>query len=55
MLKMYTVNEVAEMFRVTDQAIRRWVSLDELKCIKSEGKLLFTEDQINDYIEKHST
>ena len=51
MEKLYTVNQVAEMFSVHPNTIWRWVREGKLKSIKlSNGKTRFSESELKKYI-----
>ena len=52
---MYTIKQTAEKLLVNPQTIRRRIADGKIECMKHPGmtgKLLFTDEHINNYINK---
>lgn len=45
--KFYTLDEVADIFRVSTRTIQNWVSRGELQPKNVGGKLLFSQMELN--------
>lgn len=46
MEKIYTIQEVAELLRVNQMTIRRWIKSGKIKSIKIGRKYLFNESEL---------
>lgn len=46
-MTLYSIEEVAKMFRVCKETVRRWIKEDRLKAIKIGKTVRITEDSIN--------
>jgi len=51
--ELYTVEEVAKMFKVNPESVRRWVRKEKIKSIKLGGKFIrMTKDAIQDFLKE---
>ena len=50
-IKLYTMDEVADILRVSTQSVRHRIEEGKLESIKSGKRVLFTKEQIEDYLE----
>lgn len=48
-MKYYTVNDLAEQFRVHPETIKREVSRNNLECFKVGKELRFTQEHVDRY------
>jgi len=48
----FSVDEVAEMFNVSSKTIREWTWKGKLQSTKIGGRVLYTKDSLQDYINK---
>ena len=46
MEKLYTVNEVMEIFQVSESTVRRWLSQGKMNYIKIIGNTRITKEEI---------
>ena len=53
-MKLLTIDDVAELFKTSKSTIYRWVHKREIPFVKLGGKLLFSQDEIQEYIKKNS-
>lgn len=53
-MKLFTVEEIAELFQTSTSTIYRWVHKREIPFVKLGGKLRFSQDAIQEYIKKNS-
>lgn len=51
--QLITMKEASTLLRVSDQILRMRIKEGALECVRERGKVLFTRDQINKYIESH--
>lgn len=50
---LYTVEEVAKLFKVNPESVRRWVRKEKIKSIKLGGKFIrMTKDAIQDFLKE---
>jgi excisionase family DNA binding protein len=52
--EFYTVEEIAEMLRVTDRTIRAYINNGDLKAVKLGKYWRIPKEAFNEFIEKHS-
>jgi len=51
--ELYTVEEVAKLFKVNPESVRRWVRKEKIKSIKLGGKFIrMTKESINDFLKE---
>ena len=50
-MKVYTVDQVAEMLQVTRRTIYSYIKDEKLKANKVVSKWIITEEQLKDFIE----
>lgn len=51
--ELYTVEEVAKLFKVNPESVRRWVRKEKIKSIKLGGKFIrMTKDAIQDFLKE---
>ena len=53
-MKLLTVDEVAELFKTSKSTIYRWVHKREIPFVKLGGKLRFAENDIQIFIKQNS-
>lgn len=51
---LLTINEVAEMLKISVSTLYRWVNKREIPFVKLGGKLRFNEDEIKTFILQNS-
>lgn len=52
-MKLYTINEIAELMKVNRNTVSRWIKNGQLKAIKiNEKNVRISEKQFNDFLEK---
>lgn len=44
---MFTLQEVADRWRVSPQTVRRWVKDGDLRCIKFKGLMRFRPEDVD--------
>ena len=54
MKNLLTVQEVAEMLKISVSTLYRWVNKREIPFVKLGGKLRFNEDEIKTFILQNS-
>lgn len=50
MIKLYTVNELAEVLKVSVRTLRREMDEGELKFIKIRGRIRIREEDVHAYL-----
>ena len=51
--ELYTVEEVAKLFKVNPESVRRWVRKEKIKSIKLGGKFIrMSKDAIQDFLKE---
>jgi len=53
-VKIFTVEEVSEILKVTTLTLRRYLRSGELKGSKIGGQWRISQEQINDFLDKNS-
>lgn len=53
-MKLLTINELSNFLQTSKSTIYRWVHKREIPFVKLGGKLLFSQDEIQEYIKKNS-
>lgn len=48
-MKLYTIKEISEMFRVSEQSVRRWIKQGKLKAVRI-GNIRISEEELNSFI-----
>ena len=51
-IKLYTINEVAEMLRITRVSVYKLINSGKIKSVKVLSRNRFTETEINNYLHK---
>ena len=54
-MKMYTAKQVCEMLVITRRTLYNYVKTGKLKAVKVGGFLRFTEDEIQDFLQRNET
>ena len=54
MKNLLTVQEVAEMLKISVSTLYRWVNKREIPFVKLGGKLRFNEDEIKTFVLQNS-
>lgn len=54
MKNLYNVDETSKLLRISTSTLYRWVHKKEIPFVKLGGKLLFSQDEIQEYIKKNS-
>lgn len=52
MEKSYTIRELAEILKVHQNSIRRWIKSGKLKVNRVGGAIRITEKQLNEFVER---
>lgn len=52
---MYTVDEVADMLRISASTVRLLIRQGELKAIRVGGQLRIRKEDLDEYIRTHQT
>ncbi|MCK9577572.1 MAG: helix-turn-helix domain-containing protein [Clostridia bacterium] len=52
--KIYTISELAIMFSVHENSVRRWINLNKLESIRIGGMIRVTEEQLQKFVKKNS-
>lgn len=52
--QLVTMKEASQILRVSDQVLRMRIKEGALRCVRERGKVLFTREQINEYITSRS-
>jgi len=47
---MYTIKEVADIFKVSQRTVRRWLASGKIQKIKNIGSVRITQEEINKFI-----
>lgn len=50
-MKLYTVNELLEILKVSRKTMYKYIADEKIKGSKVGNKWLFTEKQVNDFLE----
>ncbi|MBS5802716.1 MAG: helix-turn-helix domain-containing protein [Brachyspira sp.] len=53
-MKLITIDELSTLLQTSKSTIYRWVHKREIPFVKLGGKLLFSQDEIQEYIKKNS-
>ncbi len=53
-MKLITIDELSTILQTSKSTIYRWVHKREIPFVKLGGKLLFSQDEIQEYIKKNS-
>lgn len=53
-MKLLTIDELSTILQTSKSTIYRWVHKREIPFVKLGGKLLFSQDEIQEYIKKNS-
>ena len=48
---LWTVNEVAALFRVTPRTIRSWTASGTLRCVRIGGRVRYRRDTLEELLE----
>ena len=52
-MKLYTINQIAEIMQVNRNTVSRWIKNGQLKSIKINDKnVRISEEQLNDFLNK---
>jgi len=51
-MEYYTVKEVAELLKVHEQSVFRWLRLGKLESDKIGGVIRITQEQLDNFIKK---
>lgn len=54
-MKLYTVNELLEMLQVSRKTMYKYIADEKIKGSKVGNKWLFTEKQVNDFLESRQS
>ncbi len=54
MKNLLTIQEVAEMLKISVSTLYRWVNKREIPFVKLGGKLRFNEDEIKTFVLRNS-
>lgn len=54
MKNLYNIEETSKFLRISVSTLYRWVHKKEIPFVKLGGKLLFSQDEIQEYIKKNS-
>jgi len=49
---LYSVEEIATIFKVHKNSVRRWINENKLQSIKIGGMIRVTETQLKDFISR---
>jgi len=52
--KIYTISELAIMFSVHENSVRRWINLNKLESIRIGGMIRVTDEQLQKFVKKNS-
>jgi len=52
MIKLYTVNELAQLLKVSVRTLRREMEEGELKYIKIRGRVRIREEDVHSYLQQ---
>ena len=52
MIKLYTVNELAQVLKVSVRTLRREMEEGELKYIKIRGRVRIREEDVHSYLQQ---
>tara|TARA_R110000803_G_scaffold60857_1_gene120412 strand:+ start:97 stop:294 length:198 start_codon:yes stop_codon:yes gene_type:complete len=50
----YTINEIAEKLKITPSTVFAKMRMGKIEFIKCDGRTLFSEKAIEDYLSKHT-
>ncbi|DAA99643.1 TPA: hypothetical protein CPT96_08050 [Candidatus Gastranaerophilales bacterium HUM_10] len=53
-MKLITIDELSTILQTSKSTIYRWVHKRAIPFVKLGGKLLFSQDEIQEYIKKNS-
>lgn len=53
-MKLLTIDELSTILQTSKSTIYRWVHKREIPFVKLGGKLLFSQEEIQEYIKKNS-
>lgn len=51
---LLTIKEISKILKISESTLYRWVHKREIPFVKLGGKLLFSQDEIQEYIKKNS-
>ena len=54
MKNLYNIEETSKFLRISVSTLYRWVHKKEIPFVKLGGKLLFSQDEVQEYIKKNS-
>lgn len=54
MKNLYNIEETSKFLRISVSTLYRWVHKKEIPFVKLGGKLLFSQEEIQEYIKKNS-
>lgn len=49
-MKVYTVEDVAEILKVSTWAVKKYIRENKLKTVKNIGSVRITEEQLNAFL-----
>ncbi len=51
---LLTIKEISKILKISESTLYRWVHKRAIPFVKLGGKLLFSQDDIQEYIKKNS-
>lgn len=54
MKNLYNINDLSKLLNISTSTLYRWVHKKEIPFVKLGGKLLFDEDEIQEFVKQNS-
>lgn len=45
-IEMYTINEVADIFKVSHWTVRKWIDAEKIEAVKTIGGIRISDDEV---------